>query len=148
MAKRNIPRAKHLYVVSCGGLIKIGATTNVGRRLRALQVGSPFTVTLERMWDVPEDRVFRIEAWVHRRLSEHRVRGEWFKIDLSIIDEIEPEVFEWAFRGITLDPDDYTEADRFALSILAQGRFLTVPEQETYSAMIAAQEANLNSPAP
>lgn len=123
------PNNKCIYVFSCGPHIKIGVTRNVSGRLKALQVGQAYPVRLECLWDVPVDTAHKAEAYAHRLLSKHKVRGEWFAATLDDVLEIEPLVFRRAHRCERFSPEGYEGADRFAAEILSQGRFLTLAER-------------------
>lgn len=58
------------------GLIKIGYATDVSRRVRAHQIGSPLRL---RLLGVLPDVHPDVERRLHRRFDEARVRGEWFR---------------------------------------------------------------------
>jgi hypothetical protein len=134
------PSGKCIYVVSCGPHIKIGVTRNVDGRLKALQVGQAYEVKLECLWDVPAKTAHKAEACAHRFLARHRVRGEWFAATLDDVREIEHQVFRRAYGGAEFVPDDFDGADRYAVEIMASGRFMTLAEQQTYMAMLAQEE--------
>lgn len=81
------------YVYFIGGddtaLIKIGYASNVARRLRALQTGSP--VRLKVLSRFPGSQ--RVEKSIHRRFRDYRTHGEWFSFPdlqdaLSRIEEL------------------------------------------------------------
>jgi hypothetical protein len=55
-------------------LVKVGTTTQLAKRLRALQLSSP--VPLEVLWSAPGDR--GTEAALHQRFAHLREHGEWF----------------------------------------------------------------------
>lgn len=57
-----------------GGPVKIGWAVNVDERLATLQTGNP--ATLHVLGVCAGD--VALEAEIHRRLAEHRIRGEWF----------------------------------------------------------------------
>lgn len=58
-------------------IAKIGITTNLSARLRAIQTGHPFR--LEVLWSCPGGR--RLEAWLHEGLALRRLKGEWFDFE-------------------------------------------------------------------
>jgi T5orf172 domain len=64
------------FIGGSEGPIKIGWTaTDARRRLRSLQTGNPMRLAI-----LGETRgSLAIEAQIHRRLSEHRLTGEWFE---------------------------------------------------------------------
>lgn len=65
-----------VYFIYCAGMVKIGTTSRLVRRLGELQVGSPFpsqTVLLIRGGRLTED-------YMHFLFSEYREKGEWFSL--------------------------------------------------------------------
>ena len=66
-----------IYFIRAGdaGPIKVGFSVNVPRRLSTLQMGCPCPLVLlhDEAGTLDDER-----AW-HDRLSEFKVRGEWFK---------------------------------------------------------------------
>lgn len=95
-----------VYFVQAGGdadPIKIGASTNVRSRIRALQGASP---VLLRLLNVrPAWHPHELEAELHRRLADHRIGHEWFA-------PVEPVLHEMRstedFRGWDGRPSGYT----------------------------------------
>ena len=81
--------AGYVYVLRCGDHVKIGYSTNMMARLRQFQTHAPDYVHLIVM--MRGDR--RYEKELHRRFSDHRVRGEWFTLEVlpGIFDLIEQE---------------------------------------------------------
>ena len=61
-----------------GGPVKIGLVSHLGRlrpRIAALQAGCPATLRVLRL----TQGGLELEAWIHRELEPHRIRGEWFE---------------------------------------------------------------------
>lgn len=56
-------------------VFKIGMAGDVQKRLRSLQSGYPFVLTLE--WQTPGGRETELE--LHDIFDEHRIQGEWFR---------------------------------------------------------------------
>ncbi len=72
---------------SSNGMFKIGCTNNIQQRLAAIQVGNPnFIEVYATLYGGKE-----IEKKLHEQLAEHRVSGEWFRIDEEIIHNIREE---------------------------------------------------------
>lgn len=69
-----------VYFVSDGEFIKIGKAVSVPIRLKALQCGSPRKLTLLGTRNDVE------EYEVHALFSKFRVRGEWFRYCVEIVD--------------------------------------------------------------
>jgi hypothetical protein len=83
-----------VYFLRGGDVIKIGYTTNLAARQRALETAS--AVPLELLASVPGDR--REEARLHREWWHLHIRGEWFHADEELLryirvlaGELEPE---------------------------------------------------------
>jgi hypothetical protein len=68
-----------VYVIGQPGhqIAKVGTTSNLRARLRAIQTGHPFR--LQVLWACPGGR--RLEAWLHEGLAPRRLQGEWFDFD-------------------------------------------------------------------
>lgn len=69
-----------LYVIGNveAGRYKIGVSTDVPKRLNALQIGSPLPLTLIGQKAV--DDMFGTELEIHKRLADARLHGEWFQL--------------------------------------------------------------------
>lgn len=79
-------RPSYLYVIEGGGLVKLGRSLNVKRRVRDLQRASP--TPLQLLAVIPETMLSEEDA--HERWSELRQHGEWF--------EPTPELRGWIDR--------------------------------------------------
>lgn len=66
-----------VYFAVSGDAIKVGYTTDVAKRIADLRTGS--AKNIEMLDYVRAGRDVEIE--IHRLLSDHRLRGEWFKYD-------------------------------------------------------------------
>lgn len=59
------------------GFVKVGFSTNVERRIGAIQTGCPFPIViLARMRGTVKD-----EKDLHRKMKLHKSNGEWFRIE-------------------------------------------------------------------
>lgn len=65
------------------GLIKIGITTDVVRRMCTLQVGSPDV--LELLSVEPSDDPAALESSLHGRFWQERAHGEWFRPSATLM---------------------------------------------------------------
>lgn len=74
-----------LYVVSTGTSSKIGITTNVEKRIRSIHNGTPEPLTGLVVKSVPLSGMAMAEAWLHKKFSEYRLKGEWFSLGLEDI---------------------------------------------------------------
>jgi hypothetical protein len=69
-----------VYFVSYGTAIKIGYSTNLRKRLGALQAGVPERVVLE--FSCAGD--MRMEKELHQRFARDRLHSEWFRYSDTI----------------------------------------------------------------
>lgn len=64
--------------------VKIGIANDVERRLQEIQVATPLTVKLMRVWP----GLACLERSIHQRVADHRIRGEWFTRSAPAVSEI------------------------------------------------------------
>jgi hypothetical protein len=70
-----------VYFIQAGNAIKIGRTTNLPGRRKALATAS--AVPLELLAAVPGGR--ELETRQHRRWRHLHIRGEWFRADEALV---------------------------------------------------------------
>jgi hypothetical protein len=75
------PDGEVVYFIRAGDAIKIGYTTNLAARKRALETAS--AVPLELLASVPGDR--SEEARLHREWWHLHIQGEWFRADEELL---------------------------------------------------------------
>ncbi|WP_432029851.1 GIY-YIG nuclease family protein [Streptomyces sp. 1222.5] len=115
--------AEVVYLVGAEGLdlVKIGTTTDVDRRVRAMQTGLPLTLSV--LWTCQGGRP--LEKALHQEFQEHNRRGEWF--DLTSIGDPVAVVSEAARRlapalGLPIPPPRTSpEATQAPVTILVPG---------------------------
>jgi hypothetical protein len=83
-AQREVNRLVYFIQPAGGGLIKIGVAARPKQRLYHLQTGSP--VELRLVGTLPGGQP--LEAELHQRFAEHRVRGEWFEPTAELLSLI------------------------------------------------------------
>lgn len=73
-----LPPSMFLYIAknTSTGNLKVGISVNPSRRLKELQVGCDGR--LELVATVSAENGFQSESATHKRLSSHRIHGEWF----------------------------------------------------------------------
>ena len=78
----NRSRAGTVYVANAQAAkaIKIGVTSDVGKRLKSLQTMCPVKVVL--LFTLPGGR--ELEADLHRRFQSSQLWGEWFRLTKEI----------------------------------------------------------------
>lgn len=75
-----------VYFIGCEtGPIKIGLSTDLGRRLASLQAGCPFPLMIMATLDGGRSD----ELAYHRQFAASRLHGEWFERTPAILAEIE-----------------------------------------------------------
>jgi hypothetical protein len=78
---------QHLYAIAALGqvdAVKFGVASDVRRRLRTLQCGSPVALEVRRVWNDGGN----IEPHIHKHLSEYRLGGEWFRWSAEPVQEL------------------------------------------------------------
>jgi hypothetical protein len=75
-----------VYVVEGGGYFKIGCTTDLAQRIKALTVKAPFTLDVQLV--IPSLDIYTTEQELHRRFAKKHRRGEWFDLDIKDIEDI------------------------------------------------------------
>jgi hypothetical protein len=75
-----------------GGLIKVGISQSVLKRIYDVHCGSPYPIEAALWTHVGSKRqAISAEKTIKRRLAEMRTRGEWFGVDFS--DKTQKEFF-------------------------------------------------------
>ena len=96
-----------VYIIqSESGHYKIGKSTgDPSKRVRSLQTGSPFDLTL--ILKIKSSNCHRLEADIHDRFASKRIRGEWFTLStddliwLSLAHSADPDcVIDDSWEGI------------------------------------------------
>lgn len=96
-----------VYFLRAGDAIKIGYTTNLAARQRALETGS--AVPMELLAAIPGDR--SEEARLHREWWHLHIRGEWFRADEELLRYIREQVN--GEPAPKLDPQTLAEVAHF-----------------------------------
>ena len=77
--KRSSGTMDYVYIIECKLHYKIGLSDDPDRRLRELQTGCPFPLTIRYRlgFECRKEAAF-VEKWLHQKLSGQRGIGEWF----------------------------------------------------------------------
>ncbi len=75
----------YVYVIGpANGPYKIGFTSNLKKRLGALQNASPLDMIVHHQVQVTDIYAARdVEAAAHAKLASYRLRGEWFSCEVN-----------------------------------------------------------------
>lgn len=99
--------ARGVYFLRCEAFVKIGTTTDLGRRLFQLEHGTPLTIS--PIGFLPEHHPLSDERARLKQFDHLRHRSEWFRADR--------ELLEWVYLN-TLNPKRFVEASyRFHLAV-------------------------------
>ena len=83
------PRKYHLYAIGDGESVKLGVSTNVGKRLDSMQTGHPKRLNV--LWKLFVGRekspAYTAEKKLHKLCKSYRLRGEWFKAGCMAVVE-------------------------------------------------------------
>ena len=75
----NLHRPGYIYfILADNGLVKIGRTENITKRVMAIRCGSPVRVRLLHCFEVDDD--VSVERSLHRKFRKKRKHGEWFAL--------------------------------------------------------------------
>lgn len=104
--KPAVVKKHYLYAISNGQEVKLGMSSDVNKRLKALQTSSPSELVV--LWkyyiaNTPADAI-KIEKKLHRACEDYRIRGEWFKMDcIDIVNSFNPNkkhTAKWEFAKL------------------------------------------------
>jgi len=101
---RSIAESWFLYAIFCEiengvALVKIGRATNVYSRMMQLQVGIPYPISVVLFAEIGELHVASdVEKGIHRDFVSRRIRGEWFRFQLS--DPVDKEYFHKITKAV------------------------------------------------
>lgn len=83
----------YVYILRSGNTnnFKIGVSKNIENRIKQLQTGNPYKITVYHYFEAPtRENAFNCEHWLHKFFDGHKtelMRGEWYRITLK---ELEP----------------------------------------------------------
>ncbi|MGA5823717.1 GIY-YIG nuclease family protein [Kitasatospora sp. NPDC094028] len=115
----NEPTGSCVYVIAgvAGGPVKIGHTSDLQRRLAALQCGSP--VRLETLATFVGGQ--ELETALHLLLTDHRIEGEWFDLADKNPVEVVSELVKRISKGMLPQQKAAVAARPFALATCSCG---------------------------
>lgn len=78
----------YIYFIRAGDAIKVGVTTDVAKRMMAIQVGNPHKILLLHSINLSKKHVREIESEIKTIFHKTVLNGEWFQANQCIIDFI------------------------------------------------------------
>lgn len=85
IARSDQDRPTSVYVVECGGRVKIGKAVNVASRLRTMSTNAPHEVRLLHSREFPNaEAAYHVETRMHRFFHRDRAKGEWFDMEPAL----------------------------------------------------------------
>lgn len=110
-----------VYLIECGGIYKVGCTTNLEKRIRNHQTGLPSPVTFIDSFQSYNHT--KDESRIHRLLEKYKVQGktEWFNIPKSWLDKKKTWFYsEYATPKTQEEIDDaeFTQRIRFCRIVI------------------------------
>jgi len=89
--QKSEPAKKHnLYAVSNGEHVKLGISTNIGKRIKSMQTSSAKELNLVWRFYVGKNKkiAYQYEKKLHKLCKKHKVKGEWFELDcMSLVNK-------------------------------------------------------------
>ena len=75
-----------VYLIRGGPYHKIGRTTNLKQRIKTLQTGHPYRVTVVHTWAV--ENAVEVEGCLHRQYASAKIHGDWFNLSQADIQTL------------------------------------------------------------
>lgn len=69
---------EYVYLIEANKLYKIGRTKNIEKRMKQLQTGNPYDITLVKLYETENSA--KLEAYIHQILRDQNIRNEWFRL--------------------------------------------------------------------
>lgn len=82
--KYTVMNVSYIYII--GGdspPYKVGISKNPKKRLKSLQTGSPYPLTIHSLTETCITKTKLLETVIHRHLKHYRTNGEWFNVPLE-----------------------------------------------------------------
>ena len=77
------------FIREDSGNVKIGVTANLKKRLKAIQTHNPHKMAVVKTIHCSNiQQAKKAEKELHKRFSEFRQNGEWFKLPEPVINEL------------------------------------------------------------
>lgn len=95
-------------------VIKIGATTDLPKRLSSLSVSSPIKLLVAGT--IAAKDPYPLEKSLHRAFQRDRLNGEWFKLNSKMLDAIRLHlIVDDRFNSLPKEPPSFGVGRNWAL---------------------------------
>ena len=99
----------YIYAIRSGEHVKIGLTTDIGRRMRQMEALNPHNPVLELYRTVTKNTAPGVEKHMHELLAAWHFRGEWFT---APIEEIRKAAKLAISEAAKVEREDYALLNR------------------------------------
>jgi len=82
-----------VYLIRCNNFYKIGSSTDVLSRVRALQTANPYPLELVKVVRCQPETLNNMEKEFHNRYGYRRANGEWFRLEDQEVQDFSREEF-------------------------------------------------------
>jgi hypothetical protein len=81
-------KTNYIYIIRVSGstYYKIGRTKKYRSRFDELQTSTPYTLETIAVFEVAD--AFKVEAYLHHKLANYKVRGEWFDFTNEQVEKL------------------------------------------------------------
>ena len=96
--KSLLPPPNFVYVIQLGDLYKIGRSVNPGKRVKGMQLpAKPSEESFQ--WRCADAK--KLEKELHEMFKHKRAHGEWFRLDLDDLDNLNNYCYQQSISDLT-----------------------------------------------
>lgn len=89
-----LEKIQHIYIMRAGSTMyfKVGRTSNIERRLEAINNGNPLPVIPVGLYFV--ENPLEVEYFLHHKLSKYHAKREWFHLTTAALEQLKKRLQE------------------------------------------------------